>query len=347
MTDESGEPAAPDSDIPAPPEAGGPAAAGTIEIGHPLIGEVTDALELLDHATRIGFKSADGQTVGDDIRSSVLTVVARLNIGCKERQAGPCVTVPRTEWLAFLVAYQKLAALLHPVTAATLRATNEHDTRAVGAILGRSAALKFTRGLWLLTGLFAIVVVYAQWLDVVYGPPVAFNPKNNAPAPADGWNNWLLLVTTLVPFAYGGLGACVYLLRSAHSFIVERSFDPRRKPEYYNRIVLGVISGGTIMLFTQSLTDDKGQAVEVSSAALGFLAGYSTEFLFQTIERVIAAVLPRVGLESVRRATPLRTALDVPAGGLTLQELVDRHDKAGPDDKPMYKALIDKLGARL
>lgn len=330
MTEDSGEPATP----------------ATIEIGDPLIGEVTDALTLLEHATRIGFKTADGQTVGDDIRSPILAVVARLNVGCREPDSDPCVVMPRAEWLAFLVAYQQLATLLHPVTAATLRATAEDDTT-VGMLMGRSAALRFTRGLWFWTGLFALAAIYAQWIEVVYGPPVAFNLNNNAPAPDTGWNHWLLLVTTLVPFAYGGLGACVYLLRSAHGFIANRSFDPRRKPEYYNRIVLGVISGGTIMLFTQSLADDKGQAIEVSSAALGFLAGYSTEFLFQTIERVIAAVLPRVGLDSVRRATPLRTALDVPAGGLTLQELIDRHDKASPDDKPMYKALIDKLSARM
>lgn len=323
-----------------------PPPADTIDIGPPLGREVADALGLLDYATRTGFKAASGATVGDDVRKPILALVARLRLGCRAPAPDTCIAVPRVEWLAFVDAYARLAVLLHPVTAATLEATTERPRR-WGTLLGRSDALRFTRWLWLWTILFAVAVIFTQWLKVIYGPPVAFDANINAVAP-EFWNRARLLVTTLAPFAYGGLGACVYLLRSAHSFIAERSFDARRKPEYYNRILLGIISGGTILLFTKHLTNDGGQVIEVSSAALGFLAGYSTEFLFQAIERVIAAILPRVGLDSVQRARGTRSSIDVPVGNLTLEDLVDRFSKAtNEQDKVLYRGLIDKLAERM
>jgi hypothetical protein len=67
----------------------------------------------------------------------------------------------------------------------------------------------------------------------------------------------------------------------------------RRKPEYFNRVLLGAISGGAIILFVNYLVDDGGTVLHLSSAALGFVAGYSTDFLFNAIERVVAAVFPK------------------------------------------------------
>ena len=357
MTDQSEEPANAPETAAIPPQGNAPQA-DAIEIGRPLRTEVADALRLLDYAIQTGFKAADGTTVDDDIRGPILAMVARLGLGCRPPAPDDiCVAVPRTEWLAFCTAYEQLARLLRPVTAATLEATAENiltESSGLGALVhratrlwGRSAALRFTRWLWVWTAFFAIAVIVTQWLEVIYGPPVPFDENINAVAPND-WNRARLLVETLAPFAYGGLGACVYLLRSAHSFIAERTFDARCKPEYYNRILLGVISGGTILLFTRHLTDGREQVIEVSGAALGFLAGYSTEFLFQAIERVIAAILPRVGLDSVQRARPARGSVDVPVGGLTLEDLVDRFAAATtPEEKTLYRGLIDKLAERM
>jgi hypothetical protein len=77
------------------------------------------------------------------------------------------------------------------------------------------------------------------------------------------------IIGLLIPWAYGGLGASAYLLRSAHMYIYRRSFDLRPKPEYLNRVLLGSISAGRIILFTKSLVGEEG-----GSAALGFVAGY-------------------------------------------------------------------------
>jgi hypothetical protein len=52
------------------------------------------------------------------------------------------------------------------------------------------------------------------------------------------------------------------------------------------------------------LVDDDGTVLHLSSAALGFVAGYSTDFLFNTIERVVAAIFPKT--DSDPKAQPQR-----------------------------------------
>jgi hypothetical protein len=136
----------------------------------------------------------------------------------------------------------------------------------------------------------------------------------------------------------------VFLLKSAHTFVHQRCFDVRRKPEYFNRILLGTIAGGAIILFVHHMVGEDGVVIQLSSAALGFLAGYSTDFLFSTIERIIAAILPKVGLETVRRADAIHRAQPVLQGDVSLKDLADRHDKATePADKDFYKRMIDQL----
>jgi hypothetical protein len=85
------------------------------------------------------------------------------------------------------------------------------------------------------------------------------------------------------------------MLRSAHYFIYQRSFDTRRTPEYFNRILLGAISGGTIVLFTEYLMNqDDSTAGHLGAGALGFIAGYSGDLLFNTVERIVNAIFPKV-----------------------------------------------------
>lgn len=120
----------------------------------------------------------------------------------------------------------------------------------------------------------------------------------------------------------------------------------QRRSAYFNRILLGTVGGGAIMLFVDHVSDDSGQVVTLSSAALGFLAGYSTDFLFSTIERVINAILPKVGLDTVQRR-PAAPVASIATGDLTLAQLLHRHKDANTDDeKALHKSLIDKLRER-
>ena len=112
-----------------------------------------------------------------------------------------------------------------------------------------------------------------------------------------------------------------------------------------NRILLGMVSGGAIVLLYDTGTDD---TLKISAAALGFVAGYSSDLLFNAVERVTAAILPKVGLDTLKKdAAPAHPPLELATGGLTLKELMDRMENAKPEDKEMYKSLLAKLRDRL
>jgi hypothetical protein len=88
------------------------------------------------------------------------------------------------------------------------------------------------------------------------------------------------------------------------------------------------------------ISGDGGTTIQLSAAALGFLAGYNTDFLFSTIERVMAALLPKVGIDSVQKAKPSTHPVDI-------NDLAQRMDSAKGADKELYKALLAQLtGAR-
>jgi hypothetical protein len=104
------------------------------------------------------------------------------------------------------------------------------------------------------------------------------------------WSIGFNIVQTVL---YGGLGACVYLMRALHKHIHERTFDKRHKPEYLNRVLLGMASGAVItILVTESTGDFLPKAI--GPAALAFLIGYNTDLLFSLIERVSSAIFPKV-----------------------------------------------------
>jgi len=70
--------------------------------------------------------------------------------------------------------------------------------------------------------------------------------------------------------------------------------------------------------------------------------------LFNTIDRVVAALLPKAGIDTVQQAPPSSSpSIHFPAVGITLKELIDKMENATSDDKELYRALIEKLRERL
>jgi hypothetical protein len=304
--------------------------------------EIRDALRLLRFVAETGFRTADGTIVSRDVITGIKHVAAKFGIVDSDEQSQEKATlkdgppyISVGEWIGFEVSYHLLAMLTAPVTAQTLI-----DTRLAGRAWGQSPAQLFSLWLWCWSILFAVLIIISEWWTQRYGPVLEGEVS---------WQNSLLQgITILIPLLYGGLGSCAYLLRKAHTYIYERTFDVRRKPEYANRILLGAVSGSAILLFVNQITNEKGDVVRLGSAALGFLAGYSTDFLFNTIERIIGAILPKVGISSVQEAVPrTQTQLEVTAGGFTLKELIERFEAAQGPDREMYRSLIEKLRDRL
>jgi hypothetical protein len=296
--------------------------------------EVRDALELADFVVKTGTKKADGQALTPDILKIIKVMAGK--IGLFESAINP-VRILASEWTRFEFAYYALVEFTSPVTVETLRNTRNTGR---GYFLEASSAQKFTWLLWSLTLLFVAIVLACGVVSTGAETGTKIWLKN-----ATFLNNY---VPVIVPWVYGALGACAYLLRTAHSLIAERSFDVRRKPEYLNRILLGAVSGGAIVLLFNPGSDD--DTVKISAAALGFVAGYSNDLLFNAVERVVAAILPKVGLETLKKDAVVapRSPLDLPTGGMTLKELMDRMDNAKtPEDKELYKTLVAKLRDRL
>lgn len=229
-------------------------------------------------------------------------------------------SVSRKAWNDFLAAYEALSIFTYPVTAQTLRNTAGYSNEtiddnapdrsldctaspatpfttillvvqrfkiaktALEVLLGKTVSHRLSRLLWLSTIAFLGFIGATEMIqDIVQERDVPI---------FDNLYRAAQLFTAIQPFLYGGLGACTYLLRSAHRLIAARAFNGCYRPEYLNRILLGVISGGTVSMFVAVGTGESATGVALSKAALAFLAGYSTDFLFKAIERILAALFP-------------------------------------------------------
>jgi hypothetical protein len=263
--------------------------------------QVEDALELANFAVSTGAKGADGQPLSFDDIETIQFAAAQF--GLIDIPVEPNGTLTIDQWNKFEKAYHRLASAMSPVTAETLRDTRDTARppghyahlyyRVRDYVWGYSPAQRFTRELWFLTFFLVGAIIALEW-GINY-----LGLKKDAVSVA----GWRYLWQSLVPWAYGALGACAFLLRSAHFFIHQRTFDTRRTPEYFNRILLGAISGGGIILFTEYLTSaDDGSVAHLGAAALGFVAGYSGDLLFNLVERVVNAIFPKTPEDDTRKA---------------------------------------------
>jgi hypothetical protein len=239
--------------------------------------------------------------------------------------------IDRESWDAFLDAYAKLCAYTAPVTARTLRDTEPGKLN--------SSTKNVTRWLWSLSAAFIALACVVEFLDLVVGPPLMGESEWFT------WDSWRQIASVIEPFVYGGLGACAYLLRRAHALIAARAFDNAYVPEYKNRVLLGIVSGGGAVLLAGQFVDAEGASIRIGQAALGFVAGYSTDFLFSAVERIVAALLPKVGLDSIRKE-PVRSERTLAKiDPDTLQSLITEIEKAeDPELKKILLEMLRKLG---
>jgi hypothetical protein len=266
--------------------------------------EVQDAFGLAQYAVQCGVQDSTGKPLAFDNIATIQATAGLVGILDIDGSAAKPAKVTDKQWREFEEAYYRLAMAMSPVTAETLsntRATAWSAQEKGGSwwhrfdwLLGYSPAQRFARGLLAVTLAFAVAILGLESVINALGMK----------ADANVVKIWKDLLQSLLPWCYGGLGACAYLLRSAHAYIYGRAFDLRRKPEYTNRILLGAVSGGAIILFSDYLASQDDTVVHLGSAALGFIAGYSTDFLFNTVERVVGALFPKSEAPKKQKANP-------------------------------------------
>ena len=108
----------------------------------------------------------------------------------------------------------------------------------------------------------------------------------------------LIMRLYILPLLYGLLGAFAFVLRKlideTHQLTYTRSSDTR----FFLRIVLGSIAGLAIGFFFVSEPGVDNVYVTLTSLsplALAFLAGYSVEFMFTAVDRLVNTILSDKG----------------------------------------------------
>jgi hypothetical protein len=202
-------------------------------------------------------------------------------------------------------AYQDLARAMAPVTAETLYATDDRRpgyrraSYTQGLKVSDARLFYWKLAFWAFLG--ACLVGFLQVLNASYVP----DDEN-----VRSVYSWFTLVGKVAaPFLYGFLGAVTYLLRSAQTYISARSFDLRRVPEYSNRMVLGAIAGGIVLLFVDP------KSIGFTQDAIALAVGYNTDALFSLLERVGNAVTNApIGTVTPAPTSPAPTPAPAPQG---------------------------------
>ena len=121
--------------------------------------------------------------------------------------------------------YEILSLELAPVTADTLRATSRLTLRYKDTIVGRHLVK-----LWYITCAMIVLILLFDIVEILF--PTAELKAGNGFSFLPFMHK---IQIKLIPFAYGALGACAYLLRVTEQHLRSRQFDPIRIPEHWNR----------------------------------------------------------------------------------------------------------------
>jgi len=189
--------------------------------------------------------------------------------------------------------FDQVSLIARGVTASSLRETNS-----VNKSYWRSRTGRHLLMLWAITGVIGILIFLYNMLEY----RVSYFDLSPGDTFVDAHLFWVRLQhysSFLVPFTYGALGACAFLLRNMAGSLQSRQFDVSNIPQQWNRLFLGALSGGLIVMFANQFQEGGNPSViQISEGALGFLAGYSIDFLFNTLDRIVSAILPSKGSEA-------------------------------------------------
>lgn len=122
-------------------------------------------------------------------------------------------------------------------------------------------------------------------------------------APEKGFLYWLSANTYVIshytPFLWGGLGACVFLLKYLHDIAQIQAFDSSRLKGLTTRVALGAILGGiAVQLF--DTTDVGKDGLPLQRDVFAFLAGLGVKAVYGAMEKVIQLISDKLNVESVR-----------------------------------------------
>jgi hypothetical protein len=92
------------------------------------------------------------------------------------------------------------------------------------------------------------------------------------------------------------LGAVFYILFTVHQYVNNRTFDPRYNMVYLIRFVLGVLSGLIMaaLIGQSSFAKSNAEIMSLGPAVLALLGGFSTEAVYQILQRMVDILVAAV-----------------------------------------------------
>jgi hypothetical protein len=187
--------------------------------------------------------------------------------------------------------YATLTAKTAPVNGRTLLDTNQANRQ-----LGTLALLTIV--------LLALVIangIFALW----FGDQIE---------PEEGLQLGLLytqryVLGYLAPFLWGGLGACVYLLKRLYDIAADRAYDRAQLKGWTLRVLLGAILGAVVVhLFDLSTLTAGGVPLEANAVA--FFVGLGVKVVYGAFERMVEVLADKLNLGAIRRAQTQTTDAD-------------------------------------
>jgi hypothetical protein len=222
--------------------------------------------------------------------------------------------------------YAMLSQWLSPVSILTLRTTSEQYPIYLpwwqSIFLGTASEgrIFFRKLLWI--GLLLLVLIFLRQSTQI----TSFDPI------------WQKLLTDLLkfldPFLYGALGALVFIYKDLNRRYIDRTLHPKKLTTNWLRLFMGCLAGGLIVNLLTPFLANMMQSANISSAVVGFLAGYSVDFFYKTLDLSIRAIIP-----SKRQAQISINPRQAQIEFLTksLKEMTNEEDKA------LIRRLLEKV----
>ena len=121
-------------------------------------------------------------------------------------------------------------------------------------------------------------------------PPLEHN-KYNIKVLQEAENFTVILSLYILPMLYGLLGGFAYVLRNLWEETRKMVYSKESNVKFALRIHLGALAGLVVGLFWGDMQTKQLNFTEnLSPLALAFIAGYSVEFLFKIIDKIISSI---------------------------------------------------------
>lgn len=165
------------------------------------------------------------------------------------------------EKIDFINQYADLEKAAKHVTARTLVATRIHGH-------GFCHAACYTSVGQFLIFLFSVTILFTYLLF-------------------EGLSGSCLGIDRYTTFFAAGLGTCVYLLRVTQEKLKTRTFDPAYVPSQLIRLGLGMLAGGTIVLFPELINHNGGGGdITITHVTIAFILGYAVDIYYALLDNI-------------------------------------------------------------